>query len=169
MSANSFDKFKFSQAEILSKEIEKITEEKEIILENISTLPSLPLVEDNTYFDQFSSLQRRILIAAVSFGIHNYRMIANFVDLPLPQIKELSEDDKSWLNLALLQINERGEIPCFNKAEIIARLCCEADASPSPKDRINALTKLMEFRGMTAPEGSAKSFQRIAMRFRRKE
>ena len=119
--------------------------------------------------DSLDPLKRRILIAVHTYGINSHsaiKQIATFCDIPTQVIQELVEGAKrvppNWLGAALSE----QIVPCFTKPEIISRLCIEAENANSPKDRINSLTKLMEFRGLTAPEGGSKSFQRIAMRFK---
>lgn len=119
--------------------------------------------------DSLDPLKRRILIAIHTYGMNSHeglKQIAAFCDIPLSVIsqlvKETTEGKNNWLSSAL----KEGIVPCFSKAELISRLCIEAENASSSKDRINAVSKLMEFRGLTAPEGGAKSFQRIAMKFK---
>ena len=117
--------------------------------------------------DALDPLKRRILIAVHTYGINSsssLKQIAAFCDLPLEVVNKIIDGSKTrnWLTEEL----EKGTIPCFTKAELIARLCVEAENAIAPKDRINSISKLMEFRGLTAPEGGSKSFQRIAMKFK---
>ena len=116
--------------------------------------------------DALDPLKRRILIAVHTYGINSHnslKQIAAFCDLPLEVVNKIVEGkDRNWLGKELAE----GTIPCFTKAELIARLCVEAENAVAPKDRINSISKLMEFRGLTAPEGGSKSFQRIAMKFK---
>jgi hypothetical protein len=117
--------------------------------------------------DALDPLKRRILIAVHTYGINSQqglKQIASFCDIPLQVVRDLVNGIKenNWLGEEL----KKGTIPCFTKAELIARLCVEAENAIAPKDRINSIGKLMEFRGLTAPEGGSKSFQRIAMKFK---
>ena len=114
--------------------------------------------------DQISYIKRRIIIGLNTYGIHNLSAVSNFVGgLSLVQVKHLIENDSEIKNA----IND-GSIVCWSKAELIARLCIEAETASRSQDRINAITKIMEFRGLTRPEGGAQSFQRIVAQFIKK-
>ena len=145
---------------ILSKE------ERETEVEVYTELPA-PKGEVSLPCDALDPLKRRFLIAVHTYGINSsssLKQIAAFCDLPLEVVNKIIDGSKTrnWLTEEL----EKGTIPCFTKAELIARLCVEAENAIAPKDRINSISKLMEFRGLTAPEGGSKSFQRIAMKFK---
>lgn len=111
--------------------------------------------------DNLDIIRRKAIMAAHYFGLNKIKEISLFSGIDSKKVRELIEDHQSWLYKA----TQNGMIACFSKAEIIARLCMEAENALASKDRLTALTKIMEFRGYTAPEGGAKSFSRIAMRF----
>ena len=111
--------------------------------------------------DQINYLKRRIIIGINTYGIHNLSAVASFVgSLSMKEIKDLIEKDNE-----LRDSIEQGKIVCWTKAELIARLCIEAETASRSQDRINAITKIMEFRGLTKPEGGERSFSRVVTQF----
>ena len=123
-------------------------------------------VETGECNDELDPLKRKLLMAAAVYGIENPRKIANQCEIPLSVVEQVIENkngESNWFHDSL----RKNDINCFTKAELVARLCIEAENGKTGKDRIAALTKLMEFRGMTVPEGGARSFSRTVLRFKR--
>lgn len=112
--------------------------------------------------DALNSLERRILIALYTYGTHDLNRAASWVGLSKDELCEIVRKSKNIKNSV-----ESGEIPCWTKAELISRLCVEAETAPKASERITAITKLMEFRGLATPEGGARSFTRTIARFRK--
>ena len=108
--------------------------------------------------DQMESIYRRVLIGIHAYGLHDNRL-ASFCGLLPAQLKNIIASEE--IQKAL----KEGVTPCWTKAELVSRLCVEAESAPTPRDRILAITKLMEFRSVTAPEGGARSFTRVIGRF----
>lgn len=110
--------------------------------------------------DQLDSIYRRVLIGIHAYGLHDNRL-PGFCGLLPSQLKNII--NSSEVQEAL----KSGITPCWTKAELISRMCVEAETAKSNKDRILALTKLMEYRSVVAPEGGARSFTRVIGRFGR--
>ena len=117
--------------------------------------------------DDFDQLKRRILIALHTYGLHNLHQVASFIGGRWTKeavSKLLESKEGEWYKKELADPNKT---PCWTKAELISRLCVEAETASSPKDRINAICKLMEFRGLAAPEGGSRNFSRTIMKFKK--
>jgi hypothetical protein len=115
--------------------------------------------------DQLNDIKRRLLIAINAYGTHDIPRIVSFVGaLTGKQVKELLDSDPE-----VVAVIKKREMVCFTKPEIVARLCIEAETARSSKDRIAALTKLMEYRGMAAPEGGSKTFSRMVLKFQQSD
>lgn len=113
--------------------------------------------------DGLTPYQRRVVIAVNAYGMHNLSQAASFVgNLSAKELRELVEKDENIKNAL-----QNGEVPCFTKAELVSRLCVEAETANKASDKINAITKLMEFRGLAAPEGGSRNFSRTVMRFKK--
>lgn len=133
-----------------------LSESKEIELEKITNGE----IECKT--DIVPSIKRRILIGLNTYGKHNLAQIAAYCNLPRSVIEgEIKKDP--WYEEEL----EKGTVPCLTKAEIISRLCVEAETASKATERILAITKLMEYRGVSAPEGGSRNFCRTVMRFKK--
>ena len=113
--------------------------------------------------DTIDPYKRRVLIAINTYGLHNLSAAASYIgNLTTKELRNLIETDEE-IQKALRE----GEIPCFTKAELISRLCVEADTAQKSQDRIKAIEALMEFRGLAAPEGGSRAFARSVMRFKK--
>ena len=110
--------------------------------------------------DQLDTIHRRVLIGIQAYGLHDSRL-ASFCGLLPAQLKKII--DSKEIQDAL----KSGITPCWTKAELISRLCVEAETAKEAKTRILAITKLMEYRSITSPEGGARSFTRVIGRFGR--
>ncbi len=119
---------------------------------------SVPVVERELTGDDKSALIRKCIIGIHTYGKDDSRL-PSFLGLSKAQTKELVEREEVQQSIS------NGEVICWTKAEIIARLAVEADRAPKASERILALTKLMEYRGLAAPEGGARGFERIIQRF----
>ena len=125
---------------------------KELPNDNTIQLPS----------DHLDSIKRKVLIGIKAFGIHQPAMIAGYAGISSKQYEEIINESE------IQEILKNPDLmPCLTKGEILAMLSIEAQNSPKGGDRIAALKLLMEFRGLAAPEGGAKSFARIVQRFKR--
>jgi hypothetical protein len=122
------------------------------------------LIEKDLKTDSLNQLERRILIALHTYGLHDLSRAAQWTGLSEDELISELRTNKNIRNSI-----ENEEIPCWTKAELISRLCVEAETAPRANERITAITKLMEFRGLAAPEGGAKSFTRTIARFRKME
>ena len=113
--------------------------------------------------DSLNNLERRILIAINVYGLHDLEKASQWVGGITEE--ELINELKENQNIRNAIKNE--EIACWTRAELIGRLCIEAESAPRAGERIAAVTKLMEFRGLATPEGGARSFTRTIARFRK--
>lgn len=111
--------------------------------------------------DQWEEIKRRFLIALNAYGKHDLSRIAAFINVSKNKINELMNDET--IKTAL----KNNEIPCWTKAEIISKLCVESEIARSSRDKITALSKLMEFRSMALPEGGSRNFTRVISKFRK--
>lgn len=128
-------------------EIEQVQE-----LKNEITLPT----------DHLDAIKRKVLIGIKAFGIYQPTLIAGYAGISSRHYDEVMNDSE------IIEILKNPDIiPCLTKGEILAMLSVEAQNSPKGADRISAMKLLMEFRGLTAPEGAAKSFARIVGKFKR--
>lgn len=109
--------------------------------------------------DALDAVKRRVLIAYHAYGPASKAKISAFVGLPIKQIDALLDSPEVQRFLA------SGAIPCWTGAELLARVCAEAETAARPQDRLAALKLAMEYRSMTAPEGGSRSFKRIAAKF----
>lgn len=113
--------------------------------------------------DQLTEIKRRIVIGIRTYGSHNLSQVSSFVgQISKQQIEKLLKEDGE-----LQDILKNDKTVCWTKSELIARLCLEAETAQAPKDRINAISKLMEFRGISAPEGGSRNFARLVTRFKK--
>ena len=97
------------------------------------------------------------------YGLHDLERAAQWIGGITEE--ELIHELKTNENIRDAIKNE--EITCWTRAELIGRLCIEAESAPRAGERIAAVTKLMEFRGLATPEGGARSFTRTIARFRK--
>lgn len=56
---------------------------------------------------------------------------------------------------------------CWTREEIVAKISMEAEMAPRPQDRLNALRMLMEYRGISEPQGGQRSFERLILGFKK--
>ena len=111
--------------------------------------------------DEMEPIKRRILIGIHTYGQGGIREIASYINQSVEWTKKYIKDNekeiKEWLS-------DSSRTPCLTKAELVSRLCVEAETAATTKDRIASIKLLMDFRGLTS-DGGSKSFARIAMRF----
>lgn len=112
--------------------------------------------------DTKTAMVRKVIIGIHTYGADDNRLIS-FTGLSRTQLKVIIESEEVQQSIKM------GEVVCWTKAEIIARLAIEADRAPKASERILALTKLMEYRGLAAPEGGARGFERIIQRFNKQD
>ena len=125
--------------------------EKEVVENNQESLAT----------DFLDAVLRRVIIGYHTYGAHNPGAIAAFAGCSLAQTKQLIESDMAQ------QIINSGEIVSWTRAELVARLSVEAERAQKTQDRLMAIKQLMEYRGLAAPEGGARSFTRTIAKFKR--
>lgn len=108
--------------------------------------------------DQQDSQLRHILIAATAYGIHRHNDIALFAGCTVTHVKEQLAKPE-----IIKQINEGTH--CLTKSELLAKLSVIATKSQTDNNKLTAIKMLMDYRGMTAPEGGSRSFKRTVQRF----
>ena len=111
--------------------------------------------------DFFDSKKRRILIALHAYGIDDPRIQA-FLGMSRQDLLNILNTDQE-----IKEAIKNNEVPCWTQAEIIARMCVEAETAQRSAERITALNKLMEYRGLVAPEGGSRTFSRTVLKFKR--
>lgn len=109
--------------------------------------------------DSIDAVDRRVLIAYHAYGAHSLGRIASFVGVDRKIVEGILKKPSVQAMIT------SGQIPCWNGAELVARLSVEAETAQRPQDRISALKLLMEYRSMSQPEGGSRGFKRIAAKF----
>ena len=106
--------------------------------------------------DHLPQIKRKLAIAILAFG--DSPKVWQFVGIPKTEFEKLRNDPEVK--------NAIAKGCCWTREEIVARLCVEAENAPKSQERLAALRMLMEYRGIAAPEGSARSFSRILGQFK---
>ena len=101
--------------------------------------------------DNLEAIERKVLIGLSAYGKHNIRQIAAFANISTSWVEDILSKEE-W---------KSEEIPCWTKAEIIARLCVESEVASRPQDRIAALSKLMEYRGLLDQQKTSNTFNQL--------
>lgn len=111
---------------------------RKAIVQSVITVPKAEL---HLPTDSLDALCRRVLIGINAYGLHDPRIVG-FTGLDRQQIDKLIKTPE------MKKLLDSGVTPCWTKAELISRLCVEAETASASKDRIAAITKLMEYRSI---------------------
>jgi hypothetical protein len=106
--------------------------------------------------DQLESQTRHILIAATAFGTHQLNEIAVFAGCTVTRAREVIKEKEKEI---------QDGIHCLTKGELVAKLSILATRAGKDADKLTAIKMLMDFRGLSAPEGGSRSFKRTVMKF----
>ena len=124
--------------------------------EVVVTTPFDVAPEKQFISDHLPQIKRKLAIAILAFG--DSPKTWQFVGIPKTEFEKLRNDPE------VRNAIEKG--CCWTREEIVARLCVEAENAPKSQERLAALRMLMEYRGIAAPEGGARSFSRILGQFK---
>ena len=124
--------------------------------ELVVTTPFDVAPEKQFISDHLPQIKRKLAIAILAFG--DSPKVWQFVGVPKTEYEKLKNDPE------VRNAIEKG--CCWTREEIVARLCVEAENAPKSQERLAALRMLMEYRGIAAPEGGARSFSRILGQFK---
>jgi hypothetical protein len=125
-------------------------------IREITIIPAAP-VEKQFAADNLEAQKRKFAIAYLAFSGDRAKVRrAGFTDEEIskylrdPEVQDAFEKGATW-----------------TREEIVAKISMEAEFAQRPQDRLNALRMLMEYRGISEPQGGARSFERIMMNYRK--
>lgn len=106
--------------------------------------------------DELDSLTRHILIGATAYGIHRLPAIVAYSGATEKQVREVIEEYREEIKEGTY---------CLTKSELVAKLSILSTTANKDADKLTAIKLLMDYRGLSAPEGGSRNFKRTVLKF----